>query len=383
MYMKIGFDAKRAVQNNTGLGNYSRFVIEALSEYYPDNTYFLFAPREKVNARLKTLISRPSVAFIFPAGIAKLLPSLWRIFGSKKQINKNGVEIFHGLSNELPVNIHSTGVKTVVTVHDLIFIRYPQYYQWIDRQIYLWKFRRTCLKADVIIAVSECTKRDIISFFQIAEEKIKVVYQDCHPDFKRPVSEEKRKQIAEKHRLPKCFILYVGSIEQRKNLLLAVKALRQIPEEIHLVAIGKSTPYQLEIEKYAHETGLESRLHIKNDFPFEDLPAVYQSATVFVYPSFFEGFGIPVIEALSCGVPVIAATGSCLEEAGGQDSVYVNPLDDAELAAKIREILKNPDLAKKMTERGLEYVKRFDSRKIAEKIMDIYMGVAGAYKTVL
>ncbi|MDR1632906.1 MAG: glycosyltransferase family 4 protein [Dysgonamonadaceae bacterium] len=370
--MRIGFDAKRAVQNNTGLGSYSRFIIEALSEYYPDNTYFLFAPRQKVNDRLKTLISRSNVAFIFPSGISKLLSSLWRIFGSKKKINKNCVEIFHGLSNELPVNIHSTGVKTVVTIHDLIFIRYPQYYHWIDRKIYLWKFRRACLKADAIIAVSECTKRDIISLFRIAEEKIKVVYQDCRPDFKWQISEEKQMQIAEKHQLPKRFILYVGSIEQRKNLLLAVKALSQIPEEIHLVAIGKSTPYQLEIAKYAHEMGLEYRLHIKNDFPFEDLPAVYQLSSVFVYPSFFEGFGIPVIEALSCGVPVIAATGSCLEEAGGPDSIYVDPLDDAALAAKIREVLENKDLAKEMVNRGLAYMKRFDSQKIAGEIMEIY-----------
>jgi glycosyltransferase involved in cell wall biosynthesis len=370
--MKIAFDAKRAVQNNTGLGNYSRFVIESLSEYYPDNAYFLFAPRRKANNRLKTLLSRANVAFIFPSGVSKALSSLWRIFGSKKNIRKNGVEIFHGLSNELPVNVRTTGVKMVVTIHDLIFIRYPEYYRWVDRKIYAWKFRRACLKADVIIAVSKCTKRDIVSFFRIAEEKIKVIYQSCHPDFKCPVSAEKQMQIAEKHRLPKRFILYVGSIERRKNLLLAVKALSRIDEKIHLVAIGKSTSYQLEIEKYAHEAGLEFRLHIKNDFPFEDLPAVYRQASVFVYPSFFEGFGIPVIEALSCSVPVIAATGSCLEEAGGPDSVYVNPLNDAELAVKIREILENKDLAKTMTQRGLEYVKRFDSQKIAGEIMEIY-----------
>jgi glycosyltransferase involved in cell wall biosynthesis len=370
--MQIGFDAKRAVQNNTGLGSYSRFVIEILSEYYPDNTYFLFAPRRKENARLKTLISRPNIAFIFPSGISKLLSSLWRIFGSKKKINKNSVEIFHGLSNELPLNIHSTGVKMVVTIHDLIFIRYPRYYNWIDRKIYYLKFRYACRKADMVIAVSECTKRDIISFFRIPEEKIKVVYQDCRPDFKWQVSKEKRRQMIGKHQLPDNFILYVGSIEQRKNLLLAVKALNQIPEKIHLVAIGKSTPYQLEIEEYAYEMGLKSRLHIKNDFPFEDLPAVYQLASVFVYPSFFEGFGIPVIEALSCGVPVIAATGSCLEEAGGPASIYVNPNDEAELAAKIREVLNDADLRKKMVACGLEYMKRFDAPKIAGEMMEIY-----------
>jgi glycosyltransferase involved in cell wall biosynthesis len=113
-------------------------------------------------------------------------------------------------------------------------------------------------------------------------------------------------------------------------------------------------------------------LHLKNDFPCEDLPATYRSAAVFVYPSFFEGFGIPVIEALSSGVPVIAATGSCLEEAGGPDSIYVNPNDDAELAEKIREVLDNKDLARNMAERGREYMKRFEPRLIAGEIMKIY-----------
>jgi glycosyltransferase involved in cell wall biosynthesis len=369
--MNIGFDAKRAVQNNTGLGNYSRFIIEVLSEYYPDNTYFLFAPKQKNNDRLKTLISRTCVAFIFPSGISKLLPSLWRIFGCKKKISKHKMEIFHGLSNELPVNIR-TSIKTVVSIHDLIFLRYPEYYKPTDRFIYRLKFQYACNRADKIIAVSECTKHDIVSFFGIDERKIKVVYQGCHPQFKQPVTEEKQLQIAEKHRLPKRFILYVGTIEQRKNLLLTVKALIRLPETIHLVAIGKSTPYRLEIEQYVQNAGLTPRLHIKTDFPFEDLPAVYQQASVFVYPSVYEGFGIPVIEALSCSVPVIAAAGSCLEEAGGPNSVYVNPRDDVELAAKIREIMENTDLAQAMAKQGLEYVKQFDSHLVAEKIMEIY-----------
>ncbi|GHU78718.1 glycosyl transferase family 1 [Bacteroidia bacterium] len=370
--MRIGFEAKRAIQNNTGLGNYSRFVIEVLSEYYPDNSYFLFAPKDKGNNRLKTLLSRRNIIFIFPSGLSKWLSALWRIFGSKRKINRNRVEIFHGLSNELPVNIRSTGVKMVVTIHDLIFLRYPQYYHWIDRIIYRWKFRRACRQADTIIAISECTKRDIISFFRIPEEKIKVVYQNCNPVFKQRVPDDKRKQIVEKHQLPEQFILYIGSIESRKNLLLTVKALTQIPEEIHLVAIGKSTPYQQEIAQYAHNMKLEFRLHIKNDFPCEDLPAVYQSAALFVYPSFFEGFGIPVIEALSCGVPVIAATGSCLEEAGGPDSIYVNPHDEVELANKILGVLNNKDLAKKMVEQGFEYMKRFEPKRIAGELMEVY-----------
>ena len=370
--MNIGFDAKRAVQNQTGLGNYSRYIIEILSEFYPDNNYLLFAPKEKKSSRLETILSRSNISFIFPVGIYKCLSSLWRIFGIKKDIKQNKINIFHGLSNELPVGIERIGIKTVVTIHDLIFLRYPSYYKPIDRMIYRWKFKKACQAANKIIAVSECTKRDIVSFFHIPEEKIKVVYQGCHPQFRETVSEEIRNEIREKYQIPSKFLLYVGSIESRKNLLLAVKALKKLPEDIHLVAIGKSTPYQTEVENYIRQAELTSRVHIENNFPFQYFPAIYQSASVFIYPSFFEGFGIPIIEALESCVPVIAATGSCLEEAGGQNSIYVNPTDDTELANRIIEILDNKTLANQMIVNGKEYVKRFHAEKISSDVMDVY-----------
>jgi glycosyltransferase involved in cell wall biosynthesis len=224
----------------------------------------------------------------------------------------------------------------------------------------------------VIIAVSECTKRDIVEFFHIPESKITVIYQGCHPNFRIKVDESKRSAIAKKYGLPSRFVLSVGSVEARKNLLLAVKALKNVSDDIHLVAVGKSTSYQKEIERYAENAGLTSRVHILDNVSFADLPAVYQSATVFVYPSFFEGFGIPIIEALSSEIPVIAATGSCLEEAGGSDSIYVNPNDDVELSRRIMEVVNSRELAKRMTDAGKKYVKRFSDNIIAAEIMKIY-----------
>jgi glycosyltransferase involved in cell wall biosynthesis len=370
--MRIGFDAKRAVQNNTGLGNYSRYVIEILSKYCPDNSYILFAPRRKANSRLETILSRANVSFIFPRGIFRRLSSLWRTFGMTVDIRKQNLAVYHGLSGELPVGIRKTGVKSVVTVHDLIFLRYPEYYRPADRLIYRLKFKAACQKADRIIAVSECTKRDIVSFFHIPEEKIAVVYQGCHPACSAGVPEEGKKAVVEKYGLPSRFLLNVGSIEARKNLLLAVRALKSLPGDVHLVAVGKPTPYQQEVEKYAAKSGLSPRLHLLNSVAFDDLPAIYRLASVFVYPSFFEGFGIPVIEALSSGIPVIAATGSCLEEAGGPGSIYVNPNDEAELSKQIAGILSSRELSGKMSETGKEYVKRFSEKNIAAEIMKIY-----------
>jgi glycosyltransferase involved in cell wall biosynthesis len=370
--MKIGFDAKRAVCNNTGLGNYSRYVIEILSKYFPYDGYVLFAPERKENSRLKTILSRINISFVFPHGISRRFSSLWRISGIKKDIWKSNVVIYHGLSNELPIGIKRTGVKSVVTIHDLIFLRYPEYYKPIDRAIYRFKFGLACRNADKIIAVSECTKRDIVSFFGISAEKIRVVYQGCHPAYGADVPEERKRAVVEKYGLPPRFLLNVGSIESRKNLLLAVKALKNVPDDIHLVAVGKSTSYQREVEMYAEKSGLSPRLHLLNDVTFEDLPVIYRLASVFVYPSFFEGFGIPVIEALSSGVPVIAATGSCLEEAGGPGSIYVNPNDDTELSKRIIEILNDAELSKTMVETGMEYVKRFSEETIASEIMKVY-----------
>lgn len=369
---KVGFDAKRAVQNNTGLGNYSRYIVEILARFYPDTEYLLFAPVKKDNARLHTLLSLKNVRFLFASGFWKMLPSIWRVGPATVDIERNGVDIFHGLSNELPVGIQTAGCKSVVTIHDLIFIRYPQYYKPIDRIIYRWKFRYACRKADKVIAVSECTKRDILSYFQIPSEKVEVVYQGCHPDYKKEITADEVARVRQVYQLPSEYILYVGSIEARKNLMLVVKALPKMSSDIHLVAVGKPTPYQEQIEQFVAGNCLSSRVHLLNHVPFEDLPALYKGARVFVYPSFMEGFGIPVIEALSAGIPVVAATGSCLEEAGGEHSLYVHPEKEDELAEAVAKIWSNPELARSMSAFGKEYVKKFDDEAVAAEIMRVY-----------
>jgi glycosyltransferase involved in cell wall biosynthesis len=371
--MKIGFDGKRALQNNTGLGNYSRYLVEILSAYFPENHYILFAPKRRENPRLEKLQCAPNVSFFYPKTYFwQRFSSLWRLLGIKADLRREKPDIYHGLSNELPLGVTFTGMRSVVTIHDLIFLRYPQYYKPVDRLIYRLKFHYACRKADKIIAVSECSKRDIVCYFQIPEEKIEVIYQGCHPCFREEVAAEKKIEVSHKYSLPKHYLLYVGTVESRKNLLLVVKALKLLPPEISLVAVGKKTPYQDLVEKYASENGIADRLHIFNGVPFADLPAFYSQAKIFIYPSFFEGFGIPIVEALSQGVPVVAATGSCLEEAGGPDSIYVDPLDETVLAEKIDMIWSNPELATSMVKAGKAYVERFSDEKIAGQLMAVY-----------
>ncbi|MDR1257732.1 MAG: glycosyltransferase family 4 protein [Tannerellaceae bacterium] len=375
--MNIGFDAKRAIQNNTGLGNYSRYLAGILSKHYPENHYTLFAPRRKHNAGLDAVIDRANTTLIFPRGLCSIFAPLWRMIGVKKDIRENNIDLYHGLSNELPWGMGRSGTKTVVTIHDLIFMRYPGYYKAADRCIYCLKAGYACRTADRIVAVSECTKRDIMSFFHVPEQRIVVIYQGCRSSFAQSAGEDKKKDVAARYSLPRRFLLSVGTIEERKNLMLTVRALERLPGDIHLVAVGRSTRYQEEVERYAAGHALTSRLHILNRVAADDLPAIYQLADLFIYPSFFEGFGIPIIEALSSGLPVIAARGSCLEEAGGPQSVYIDPYDARALSEAITTLLDNREQCRRMAGAGREYVKRFSDARIASDIIGLYNEVIG------
>ncbi len=372
--MKIGFDAKRAAQNRTGLGNYSRFVIEALTRFAPDERYVLYIPNPNRTSSLNGIERAGNVELRYPqTAFWKKFRSLWRVWGMTSDLKKDNIRLFHGLSNELPLNIRKAGnTRSIVTIHDLIFLRYPEYYHYIDRKIYAYKFRKACRNADRIIAVSECTKRDIMSFFHIPEEKIDVVYQGCDAQFKQTVSESTKEEIRLKYRLPQRYILYLGSIESRKNLLLVAKALLHIQEPITVIAIGKRTPYADAVEEFLKKNRLEDRMRLLSNIPFKELPAFYQMATTFVYPSFFEGFGIPLLEALNSGVPAIGATGSCLEEAGGPHSIYIHPEDDKGLAKAIEQTLTDQSLREKMIEEGKKYALLFEEEKLTKDLLNVY-----------
>lgn len=371
--MNIGFDAKRITHNGTGLGNYGRFIIRVLSASYPQNIYNLYSPSQGQERLRNQLKDCTHVNFHYPDSFFyRMFKFIWRSGALVSSLKRDKVELFHGLSNELPYGLRRKNIRSVVTIHDLIFLRYPEFYKPIDRFIYKKKFRRACLKADKIVAISEMTKRDIVRFFHVNEDKIAVVYQGCDASFTQPVDSARKEKVRVAYGLPQRFILTVGSIESRKNLLLIVKAMKHLEEDIALVAVGRRTPYADEVEQYARENGLSDRVHLVSGVTFADLPAVYQLASLFIYPSFFEGFGIPIIEAIHSGLPVIAATGSCLEEAGGPGSIYIDPNDDRMLAEKISLVLSSPELADRMQSEGKEYVKRFSDEAIAADMMKIY-----------
>lgn len=374
--MQIGFDAKKIVANLTGIGNYSRGVVTMLSGCFPENKYLLFAPgkgREECTSRLRP---SPNVSFVYSPHSSSLLREWWRCRGMVKDIRRAGIDLFHGLSNELPFGIRKAGCKSVVTIHDLIFLRLPETYGFLARAILKAKTRYACRHADRIIAISRQTKQDIMAFYGIPEEKISIVYQGCDRIFYRPVSDDELHDVQVKYALPSRYLLCVGTFEPRKNQLTALRALAQLDaDDIRLVLVSKRTAYQAVLEKEIADLGLQQRVHVLNDVPNGDLPALYRGSHAFLYLSCFEGFGIPVLEALVSGTPVIAATGSCLEEAGGPDSLYCAPYDHHRVAEYIRYLYDHPDRRAEIIEAGRHYARRFDEKRLADDMQAVYQEV--------
>lgn len=371
--MRIGFDGKRAANNATGLGNYSRSLIEQLSFRFPENEYYVYTPKINAIFRKHPLFSKANVKLELPP--KNSTSPLWRSVGVVIQLLRDRITLFHGLSHEIPYGLKENGIKSIVTIHDLIFLVKPHYYKFFDRIIYKYKTKYACRHADRIIAISEQTKKDIIHFYKINPAKIEVIYQSCDNQFKTLLGENEKEFIRKKYQLPQKYLLNVGTIEVRKNLLLLIKALPFIDQNYVLVVIGKEMHYAKQIKTEIKNLSLQNRVLFLKDVPFNDLPALYQMASTFIYPSRYEGFGIPIIEALYGKVPVVAATGSCLEEAGGPDSIYVSPDHSDELAHAVNSILKDEQLQESMKQKGLSYVQKFDDRLLSEQVMKCYLKI--------
>lgn len=371
--MKIAFDAKRAFRNYSGLGNYSRTVINLLHEFHPEHTYSLYTPDTRFSGRNfpppKSLIVSPEKQ------IHKKLNSYWRSYYISKLLEKDRPDIYHGLSHELPYNIENTGVKSIVTIHDLIFFRYPELYKAIDRQIYKKKWKHAVKVADKIIAISQQTKEDICNYLNVDDSKIEVIYQSYNPVFGEKLTEEEKDSIRKKFNLPETYLLYVGTIEKRKNLLEILKALHAGNIQLPLVVVGKpKREYNKMVTDFINEKKLKNIIFL-HQLPTADLPGVYQNSSMLIYPSSFEGFGLPVLEALQSGVPVIAAKGSCLEETGGPDSVYVDPFNTEEFADAIKQITESESISKKMISKGLSFSKKFNPENFVKKLIEVYESV--------
>lgn len=382
--MNIGFDAKRAYHNNTGLGFFSRVLISLLSRHYPENEYYLFNPKPGKSFQPH----QENIHEIRPAGtLHKILSAAWRSRWVTKDLVQHKISLYHGLSHEIPVGMPKTGIPSVVTMHDLFPEIYPHQYKAIDTKIYRAKSRYACKHATRIMAISEETRQHIVQIYGIPAEKIAVIYQSCSPAFMVQEPEERKEAVRRKYHLPDRFFLHVGTIIERKNLLNICKAMQLIRNEvpIPLVVVGNDGGFKDQVQAYLKTMQLEDRvlflseqLERAGEKPFiatEDLPALYQLATTMIYPSYFEGFGMPIIEAMAGGVPVVTATTSCLPEIAGGAAWLANPDSPEEMAAGLRKIYSDKGFAADMRIKGLENTRRFLPEVYAREVMELYHSI--------
>ncbi|MDR2927249.1 MAG: glycosyltransferase family 4 protein [Cytophagaceae bacterium] len=372
--MILAFDAKRAFHNNRGLGNYSRDIIRLMTGRFADNRYFLFSPIKPSGEKLFD-VPHNAEAIVPQNTFYRMFPGVWRSSGCLSLINGLKPDIYHGLSQELPYGIHNTKVGTVVTMHDAIFMRFPELYPAVYRKIFEQKNKYSVKAADRIIAISQQTGNDFVEFFGADPAKIDVVYQGCSNIFRQKPTEEEMKNIREKYNFPHDFMLDVGAIEKRKNLETVIRAMHIAKLNIPLVVIGNKSDYLIEVKQLIADLKLNDQVIFLHGVPTKDLPTIYTLSSVFVYPSRYEGFGIPILEALCTGTPVLTSNGSCFRETGGDAALYVDYDNAEEMAHALGKIFGNTELRQSMVQKGFAHADLFTDEKVAENLMAVYRSI--------
>jgi len=350
--MKIAYDAKRYFHNRSGLGNYSRDVVRIVQENSAEEIFLLDGNSE--------------VEGLGKYGLYKVLPSFfWRSFGIWENVRRLNVNVFHGLSNELPLGKPPKGVKVLVTIHDVIFKHYPNHYKPIDRFIYDYKTRKACAKADEIIAISPQTKEDLIKFYHVPKDKIKVIYQPTSKEFKLEPITTALDKCNSKYSLPKEFYLYISSFQERKNQAFLIEAFKVLREGYLVLAGFKGGAYE-NVKSLITKYDMGDKVLLVTDASKEELKSLYHLCKVFIYPSVMEGFGIPVLEALHSGKTVYCNGQENFKKMFGEACLYFDVKDTHSLVRLIES-------GKQIQNKDREIIlKQFDEKKLAQEIIGVY-----------
>ena len=372
---RVYFDISAAVHRRAGLGRYAESLARALLPLLGDELAF-FYNRE---AGIEPLTGLERV----PARTVDLGYKPWRMLvwlGQTPHVGFNrlvpGAELFHATEHLL---LPLRGVPTVLTVHDLIFRRYPAHHKRLNR----WYLNATmplfCRRAGHIIAVSEQSKRDVIAAYGIPADKITVIYEAADRSF-CPQPPAAVTAVRERFGLPQRYLLFVGTIEPRKNLGRLLAAFEQLHAEgltDALVIVGKRGWLYDDFFARLGQSPAKTAIIFPGFVPDADLPAVYAGAQALAFPSEFEGFGLPVLEAMACGTPVVCANNSSLPEVAGDAALLIDPLDVAALTDGLARVLQDKPLREQMRVVGLAQAARFSWVRAADETLAVYRRLMG------
>ncbi|MEW5960376.1 MAG: glycosyltransferase family 1 protein [Chloroflexota bacterium] len=379
--MRIGIDYTAALKQSGGIGRYTRGLITTLAHLDDKNSYTLLATPDAPRAGLQPFQARQNFCHkIYP------LPERWLTIGWHRFFLPVPVEwlagpldLFHSPNFILPPTRHA---KTLLTVHDLSFMRHPQgavesLRRWLKKVV-----PRSLARADHILADSQSTKQDLIDIFNLDADTITVVGAGVEERF-RPITDPAvLAAIRRRYRLPPQdkLILGLGTLEPRKNFTGLIAAFNRSPVRAthHLVIAGGKGWLYDDIFAAAAASPAADRIHLIGFVADTDLPALYSLADIFAYPSHYEGFGIPVIEALACGTPVICANNSSLPEVAGPAALLVEATDLAALAEGLQRLATDPALRRQAIEQGLQQARQFTWTAAARRLLAVYRQLAGA-----
>ena len=372
--MIIGVDGSYAIlKNNTTEGNYSKIVVDSIAECYGRHKIYVYTPWIEHRGPATTLASQVNVTVKQPR--KTLNRTLWLNWGGMvEELSRHHVNIYHGLAGRLPLRIRSSHARTVVTIHGLAFKHYAHDYRWGDRCKRAFFTRQACRLADGIVATSRHTRDELVSLMGIDPDKIRVIYPAVDKRFLGEAIPVELDAVRSKYKLPEHYILVVSSLLSHKNVLAVLQAMEQMRDrDINLVLVGKPTGYYDNvIRKYAERHRLMHRLlHITRAHAI-DMPSLYRMADVLVAPSRYEGFGLTVIEAQACNVPVITTSGTAQQEAAGEAALLFDPDDVTTLVGHLDRVLTDSDLRQQLIAAGRHNIERFTHQRLADELDDYY-----------
>jgi glycosyltransferase involved in cell wall biosynthesis len=372
--MKIGIDASLVVGEKAGVGWSTANLIEALARVDHQNQYSLYPFFYHIfDPRFKELVAPArnfSVRF-------KALPEAWiRHLWFESRIPRHRllgkVDVLHSTTFCCPP-VHSG--KLVVTIYDISFVNYPECHTEANRIHCLNGTLESSMEADRIIAISQNTKKDLVEYFNVQEDRIAVIPLAAREEFHPRPMEEVKAFVAKRWGLDKPYLLSVGTVEPRKNLRHVIQVYCALPEELRnqypLVIAGGGGWLSSDIYRWILKMGAESSIHFLG-YVLHDLPWLYCGAACFVYPSLYEGFGMPPLEAMACGIPVITSNTSSLPEVVGDAALLVDPQSEEELRSAIIKVTSDPTLRQSMSEKGLDQAKIFSWEQIARDTLKVY-----------
>ncbi len=331
--MKVGFDISQ-IAHIGGVTTYTENITSQLSKTTIDMVYFYFSLRKPYNGKLSNVKK-----FFLPPTLSEFIFN--RVRKIPIELFIGDIDIFHSSDWIQP----PTKAKKITTYHDVVPIKYPQWSHPKIIEVHKRRLEIVEKEIDIVIAVSESTKRDLLELTKIPENKIKVIYEAAEEQFK-PSNKELVEDFRKKMKLPDKFILAIGGVGERRNLA----RIKKVTQRFNLVITGETIPW----------------------VKAQELPLLYSAAEVLLYPSLYEGFGLPILEAMSCGTPVITSNISSMPEVGGDAALYVNPEDEGDISKKLQLLMKDEQLRKTIADKGFKQAQRFSWTKCAEETFGIY-----------